>query len=151
MVIKLGEVLNVPIQSEDIDISHKLYSRKNKPKNIIIEIISHKEKTVLYKKRTELKNVRITQLFPHSTTATALAAELLYINENLTSFRKDLTKDANQMRKDELLVSVWSMEGKMFVKTSPVGEPKRIHIFPGRHRQLMTISWPDCALVHLYF
>ena len=33
VVIKLGEVLNVPIQSEDIDISHKLYSGKNKPKN----------------------------------------------------------------------------------------------------------------------
>lgn len=29
VVIKLGEVLNVPIQSEDIDISHKLYSGKN--------------------------------------------------------------------------------------------------------------------------
>jgi len=30
VVIKLGEVLNVPIQSDDIDISHKLYSGKNK-------------------------------------------------------------------------------------------------------------------------
>ena len=88
VVIKLGEVLNVPIQSEDIDISHKLYSGKNKPKNIIVKFISHKKKTVVYKKRTELKNVRITQLFPNSTTATALAAEHLYINENLTSLPK---------------------------------------------------------------
>ena len=36
-------------------------------------------------------------------------------------------KEANQMRKDELLVSVWSMDGKIFVKTSPDGAPKRIH------------------------
>ncbi|KAL9953780.1 hypothetical protein ACROYT_G041245 [Oculina patagonica] len=127
VVIKLGEVLNVPIQSEDIDISHKLYSGKNNPKNIIVKFISHKKKTALYKKRTELKNVKITQLFPHSTTAAALASHRLYINENLTSFRKDLMKEANQMRKDGLLVSVWSMDGKIFVKASPDGAPKRIH------------------------
>lgn len=126
VVIKLGEVLNVPIQSEDIDISHKLYSGKNKPKNIIVKFISHKKKTALYKKRIELKNVKITQLFPHSTTAAALASERLYINENLTSFRKDLMKEANQMKKDGLLVSVWSMDGKIYVKTSPDGAPKRI-------------------------
>ena len=126
VVIKLGEVLNVPIQSEDIDISHKLYSGKNKPKNIIVKFISHKKKTALYKKRIELKNVKITQLFPHSTTAAALASERLYINENLTPFRKDLMKEANQMKKDGLLVSVWSMDGKIYVKTSPDGAPKRI-------------------------
>ena len=102
VVIKLGEVLNVPIQSDDIDISHKLYSGKNKPKNIIVKLISHKKKTARYKMRTELKNVRIT----HSTTATVLAAKRLYINENLTSFRKDLMKEANQMKTDGLLVSV---------------------------------------------
>jgi len=127
VVIKLGEVLNVSIQSDDIDISHKLYSGKNKPKNIIVKFISHKKKTALYKKQTELKNVRITQLYPHSTTATVLAAEHLYINENLTSFRKDLMKEANQMRKDGLLVCVWSMDGKIYVKTLPDGAPKRIH------------------------
>lgn len=126
VVIKLGEVLNVPIQSEDIDISHKLYSGKNKPKNIIVKFISHKKKTALYKKRVELKNVKITQLFPHSTTAAALVSERLYINESLTSFRKDLMKEANQMKKDGLLVSVWSMDGKIYVKTSPDGAPKRI-------------------------
>ena len=116
------------IQRDDIDISHKLYSGKNKPKNIIVKLISHKKKTALYKKRTELKNVTITQLFPHSTTAKVLVAERLYINENLTSFRKDFMKEANQMRKDGLLVSVWSMDGKIYeFKTSPDGAPKRIH------------------------
>ena len=54
VVIKLGEVLNVLIQGEDIDISHKLCSGKNKPKNIIVKFISRKKKTARYKKRTEL-------------------------------------------------------------------------------------------------
>ena len=44
------------------------------------------------------------------------------------SFRKDLMKEANQMRKDGLLVSVWPMDGKIYeFKTSPDGAPKRIH------------------------
>ena len=127
VVIKLGEVINVLIQSEDIDISHQLYSGKNKPKNIMVKFISRKKKTARYKKRTELKNVRITQLFPHSTTAMALATERLYLNQNRTSFRKDLMEEANQMRKDELLISVWSMDSKIFVKTLPDGAPKRIN------------------------
>ena len=54
VVIKLGEVLNVPIQSEDIDISHKLYSGKNKPKNIIVNFISQKKRRKLHFLRSGL-------------------------------------------------------------------------------------------------
>ena len=78
-----------------------LYGGKNKLKKLFIKFISHKKKTTIYKKRTELKNVRITELFPHSTTATALAGERLYINKNLTSvlekklFLKSLQKSSS--------------------------------------------------------
>ena len=127
VVIKLSELLNEPVRGEDIDITHKIYSGKNKPRNIIVKFISHKKKTALYKKRTALKNVRISQLFPHCPAATALASKRLYINENLTPFGRDLMKEANQMRKDGMLCSVWSMDGKIFVKTSPEGAAHRIH------------------------
>ena len=60
VVIKLGEVLNVPIQSEDIDISHKLYSGKNKPKNIIVKFISHKDRA---QKRLDMRS-KTQVLFP---------------------------------------------------------------------------------------
>ena len=107
VVIKLSKLLNEPVRGEDIaDITHKIYSGKNKPRNIIVKFISHKKKTALYKKRTALKNVRISQLFPHCPAATALASKRLYINENLTPFRRDLMKEANQMRKDGMLCSV---------------------------------------------
>ena len=71
MVIKLGEVLNVPISSEDIDISHKLYNGKNNPKNTIVKFISHKKETELYRKRTELKNVNISKLYTMQIVQTA--------------------------------------------------------------------------------
>ena len=120
VVIKLSELLNEPVRGKNIDITHKIYSGKNKPRNIIVKFISHKKKTALYKKRTA-------QLFPHCPAATALASKRLYINESLTPFGRDLMKEANQMRKDGMLCSVWSMDGKIFVKTSPEGAAHRIH------------------------
>ena len=34
---------------------------------------------------------------------------------------------ANEMRRDGLLLSVWTLDGKIFVKTSPNGSPIRIN------------------------
>lgn len=114
--IKLSELLNEPVRGENIDMTHKIYSGKNKPRNIIVKFMSHKKKkTALYKKRTALKNVRISQLFPHCPAGTALASKRLYINENLSPFRRDLMKEANQMKKGGMLTSVWSMNGKVYV------------------------------------
>ena len=63
VVIKLGERLDVPIVKEEIDITHKLYNGKNHPKSIIVKFINYKKKAQLYRKRTELKNVKISDLF----------------------------------------------------------------------------------------
>ena len=63
VVIKLGERLNVSISNEDIDISHKLYNGKNNPTSITVKFTSHQKQTQLYRKRTELKNVKVSDLF----------------------------------------------------------------------------------------
>ena len=44
VVIKLTELLNKPVRSEDIGITHKIYSGKNKPRNIIVKFITHRKK-----------------------------------------------------------------------------------------------------------
>ena len=69
VIIKLGEQLQVPISPEDIEISHKLYSGKNNPKNIIVKFISHKKKSQLYKKRTDLRKIKLVDMFPGSSMA----------------------------------------------------------------------------------
>ena len=122
-----GKGLNEPLRGEDIDITHKIYSGKNKLRDVIVKFKSHKKKTALDKKRTVLKNVRISQLFPDCPAATALASKRLFINENLTPYRRDLMKETNQMRKDGMLSKVWSMDGKIYVKTSPEDAVQRIH------------------------
>ena len=56
-----------------------------------------------------------------------MESERIYLNENLTSYRRGILKEANQKRKDGLVLSAWSMDGKIFVKTSPDGRPIRIY------------------------
>ena len=125
VVIKLGETLNVSISPEDIEISHKL-NAPNKP--IIVKFLSHKVKSKLYKKRVELKNFNVSDLFPTSGYATAIGrGNRIFLNENLTAYRRSIVKKANKMRKDNLLVSVWTIDGKVFVKTSPSGEAVRVY------------------------
>ena len=124
-VLKLAEALEVPVQSQDVEISHKLPSKGMKA--IIVKFVSHKVKTQLYKERVKLKNVNISDLFPSATSATRAEAKRIFLNENLTSYRRKIVNRANEMRRDGLLLSVWTLDGKIFVKTSPNGSPIRIN------------------------
>ena len=126
-VLKIASALDVPMSAEDLNISHKIKS--NGVGTILVKFQSHKAKSRLYKARTKLKNFRLTDIFPDVSTATRVAAGTgrIFINENLTSYRKDLLRKANDKRKDGLIISVWSMDGKIFVKTSPDGAPVRIY------------------------
>ena len=125
VVLKLAEALEVPVQSQDVEISHKLPSKGMKA--IIVKFVSHKVKTQLYKERIKLKNVNISDLFPSATSATRTEAKRIFLNENLTSYRRKIVNRANEMRRDGLLLSVWILDGKIFVKTSPNGSPIRIN------------------------
>ncbi|CAH3141293.1 unnamed protein product, partial [Porites lobata] len=100
VVLKLAEALDVSVEPKDIEICHKLNRKGNKP--IIVKFISHKVKTNLYRARAKLKN-------------------------NLTSYRKKIMNRANEMRRNDELLSVWSMDGSIYVKTSPQGKPVRIN------------------------
>ena len=110
---------------EDIEISHKL-RRRNGMKPIIVKFCSHKVKSRLYKELTKLKPVKISDLYPSYASA-ATKQNRIFINENLTPYRADLVRQANDMKADGLLSSVWTLDGKVYVKTSPSGNPVRIY------------------------
>jgi len=72
--------------------------------------------------------VKASDLFPTTSYATAIGRDnRLFLNKNLTAYRRGIVTKANNMRKDDLLSSVWTMDGKMIVKTSPSGTPVRIY------------------------
>ena len=76
-VLKLANALNLPVNPQDIEISHKLGRKGAKP--IIVKFVSHKVKTNMSKARTKLKNVSFSSLFPASTAATRVASGKIYL------------------------------------------------------------------------
>ena len=120
-VIKVAEALNITVEPENIEISHKL----NHGRAIIVKFCSHKVKSKLYKERTKLKDVKISELFP-SYPSSGQQRQRIFINENLTAYRRRIIKEANKRRQEGTLFSVWTLDGKIYIKTSPDGSPVRI-------------------------
>ena len=122
-MLKLADVLEVPVAPQDIEISHKLKTKSGKA--IIVKFISHKVKTTPYRARAKLKNIKLSDLYPGSSFATSARSGKIFLNENLTSYRRRIINRANEKRKNGEL-SVWSLDGTIFVKTSPEGRPVKI-------------------------
>ena len=72
-------------------------------KPIIVKFCSHKVKSRLYKERTKLKSVKISDLYPSYASAAA-KQNRIFINENLTPYRADLVRQANDMKADGLFI-----------------------------------------------
>ena len=124
VVIRIGRAINVDIKPEDIEISHKLKRKTSRP--VIVKFVSHKVKSLLYRARTKLKNVKASDLFPSFAFASR-DDQRISINENFTSHRREIFWKANKKKKDNMITSTWKMDGKIFVKTSPNGAPVRIY------------------------
>ncbi|XP_068697196.1 uncharacterized protein PF3D7_1120000-like [Montipora foliosa] len=119
-VIKVAEALNITVEPEDIEISHKL----RRGTAIIVKFCSHKVKSKIYKERVKLKHVKISDLFPSY--ASSGQQHRIFVNENLTAYRRRMVGKANKRRQEGTLTSVWTLDGKMYIKTSPEGAPVRI-------------------------
>ena len=123
-VLKVAEVLNVKVKRDDVDICHRIQRRKS---SVIIRFGSHKVKRALHKQRVQLKNVSFSQLFPNASAAAGASSNRIFINENLTAYRRNLVRIASEMKENGLLNGLWTVDGKVFVKTSPEGRPIRIY------------------------
>ena len=109
VVTRIGAAINVDIKLEDIEISHKLKRKNTKP--VIVKFVSHKVKSLLYKARTKLKNVKTSDVFPSYAFASR-EDQHIFINENLTNYRRELFWKANKMKKDNMITSTWTMDEK---------------------------------------
>ena len=126
VVCKVASPVVFQIAPENIEISHRFY-RKKGTKPIIAKFPNHKDKAKLYKARVQLKNLTLSALFL-SYSATGLARQRICINENLTSYRSDMMKLAIEKRKDGKILSTWSLDGKIFIKTFPGGRPRQMFL-----------------------
>jgi len=70
--------------------------------------------------------MRLSDVFSNVSAAKRVAAGQcqIFIKENLTTNRQDFLRKANDKRKDELVISAWSLDGKIFAKTIINGDSK---------------------------
>ena len=144
VVLKLTEALEVGVLQQQ-----SLYPKTSKSvascqvkvlNQFIVKFVSHKVKTSLYKARAKLKNVSISNLFPSSTAATRMEATWIFLNENLTSYRRKIVNRPNEMRRDGLLLSMWTLDGTILVRTSPEGSPIKINEIEDLKRPFKSVS-----------
>ena len=124
-VLKIANALDVQVKPDDIDICHRAKRKKSSP--IIVRFVSHKVKSSLYKQRVRLRNVQFADIFPDATAADRVQASKIFINEHLMAFRRELVGKANARKEELSLLGVWTIDSKVFVKTSPGGRPIRIY------------------------
>ena len=122
-MLKIAQVLNVDVKVEDIDFCHRVKRKNSNP--IIARFVSHKVKRALYKNRVRMKTVKFSELFPNASAPARVPSERIFINENLTIIRRRLVKKATDKKNDGLLLGVWTIDGNVFVKTWPDGNPVR--------------------------
>ena len=122
-MLKIAQVLNVDVKVEDIDICNRVKRKNSNP--IIARFVSRKVKRALYKNRVRMKTLKFSELFPNASAPARVPSERIFINENLTTIRRRLVKKATDKKNDGLLLGVWTIDGKVFVKTWLDGNPVR--------------------------
>jgi len=129
VVCKIAQAIGVEIQEDDIEISHRI-GRKRGDKPVLAKFVSHKVKSKIYKARTNLKAVSVQSLFPGSSVSsvrgTTARPKGIFINENLTPYRKEMMGLAVEKRHDGKINKVWTLDGKIFIKTTPTGNPRQM-------------------------
>ena len=116
VLLKLAAILNVNVNPSDIEITHKLKRRGNNSNPVIVKFISHKMKTSLYKERVELRNAKVSDVFPGYSNAARAEQPRIFLNENLTNYRRGLVSRGSKMKRDCLLTSFWTINGKILSK-----------------------------------
>lgn len=123
VVLKIARAIDVEVESSDIEISHRLKVRsKTTSQPIIVKFLSHKKKNELLYARRKLKDLTVGDIFEHLTEDDT-GENRIFINENLTSYRRKLFGKLLSLRRKGTIFSTWTIDGKIFMKKSEVGIP----------------------------
>lgn len=121
IVIKLGKLMGLDLNEDDISTSHRLPANKKSkthPK-IIAKFVRRDVREKFYRARTKLKTFTTKDL-DYS------MENPIYINESLTEKNKELFRDCLKAKKDLNYSFIWTNYGKIYMRKSASSES--IHI-----------------------
>ena len=99
--------LNLNISKSDIDRSHRVGRPKpgGRPRPIIVKFISYKTKKAVFQARSALS-------------LRTPGGKAKYINEDLTKTRLEMYREAQTLKRDNLVQDSWTTDGHIFVRTT---------------------------------
>lgn len=116
IVSKIGSLIDVEINEEDISVSHRLQSkarnnRESTQQTLIVKFVSRRTRDALYRARSKLKNFTVGDI--------GLGRQgnsKIYIQESLTQTKRDLFQKCLQFKKEKKFRYIWSNYGTIFMR-----------------------------------
>lgn len=110
IVIAIGEKVNLTIQNNDIDAIHRVPTRsKINPEPIIVQFLSRQMKESIVQK------VKSTTITTKDLNINGIEKQI-YVNDHLTTKKKELMYEARQLKKAKNYKFLWSKNGKIFIR-----------------------------------
>lgn len=116
IVTEVAELLQVKIAPGDISTSHRLQSKNDKPPSIIVRFVNRDVRNNFYKNRKAAQNVDLSKL-------SVKGVNHIYVNENLTNFRKRLFWKTKQKAKEAGFKFFWTANGNILARKSEDTDP----------------------------
>ena len=114
VVVKIGELMVIKVQNEDISVSHclpvkKTYQGKVTEPAIIVKFVSRDLKKLFCPARKHLKGKTTRNLGYDK-------ERFIYINESLTKTNRKLFRDCMKAKKDMDYAFIWTSNGRIYVR-----------------------------------
>ena len=114
IVMKVGELIGVQVDEDDISISHRLpvssnYKGDRSNPSIIVKFVRRDLKEEFYSSRKDLKNFS-TEDLGYSTTNN------IYVNESLTEKNKELFRESLKAKKSLNYKFIWTSNGRIYLR-----------------------------------
>lgn len=107
IVIKVADRVGVEVEEDEIEIVHRLPVKLKGVRPIIAKFKSHKIKSQIYFSRRKLRGTEDEDELN--------GAKEIYINENLTAYRRKLFAEARKRTKINKWYKTWTTDGKIFI------------------------------------
>ena len=121
IAMEVCKLIDVDITQDQISTSYRLQTKKRANENItsppiIVRFISRDVRNKVFSNRKLIRSADMKKFFINGT-------ENLYVNENLTKFRKKLFWSAKQKAKSNRFRLYWTANGNVFARRSEKSTP----------------------------
>jgi len=117
LVLKIAEIINIQLDSNDIEVSHRTSSQKDAP--IIVKFLARHKRNLFYKNRMNLQGKTVENIGYEF----GKCKNKIFVNESLTAKNGMIYKTAREKLKvNNLFKHVWTVNGQILVRKDDNGK-----------------------------